>query len=394
MTMDPTSTAIGTWSGGRFMHFGEPLSDERLLALLRPGEGIDTVMSADAYGAGEADRVLGRAIEGADRDSFCLVGAIGHDFYEGERDGAKGFPRFTDPRVRAERDYGAYIRMAAEQSLQRLGAERFDLLMLHNPDRTGYTSESVWEGMQALRDAGLTRLLGVAPGPANGFTLDLIDCIERFGGLIDWAMIILSPMEPWPGELVLDAAASHDVKLITRVVDYGGVFHGDVRPGHEFAQYDHRKFRPDGWVQAGVEKLERMRPYAQRHGLTTLQLACQWNLAHPAVGCVAPTLIQESGSPATAAAGEQTTTAGRAAIRPIEDKRAELAALPPELVLSDVEVAELRAIGDNSGSMALKGASVEYEGEPLADHWALSGELQDLAARWQIAPRRDLVKTG
>ncbi len=139
----------------------------------------------------------------------------------------------------------------------------FDLLMLHNPDRTGYTSASVWEGMQALREAGLTRLLGVAPGPANGFTLDLIDCFERFGELIDWAMIILSPMEPWPGELVLEAAATHDVRLITRVVDYGGVFHDDVRRGHEFAQYDHRKFRPAGWVEAGVEKLERMRPYAR-----------------------------------------------------------------------------------------------------------------------------------
>ena len=40
--MDPTTTAIGTWSGGRFMHFGEPLADQRLHALLRPGEGIDT----------------------------------------------------------------------------------------------------------------------------------------------------------------------------------------------------------------------------------------------------------------------------------------------------------------------------------------------------------------
>ncbi len=376
--MDPTRTAIGTWSGGRFMHFGEPLADERLLALLRPGEGLDTVMSADAYGAGEADLLLGRAIDGVDRDSFCLIGAIGHDFYEGEREGAKGFPRFTDPRLRAEDEYGAYIRMAAERSLQRLGAERFDLLMLHNPDRAGYTSESVWEGMRAVRDAGLTRLLGVAPGPANGFTLDLIDCVERFGELIDWAMIILSPMEPWPGELVLDAAAAHDVRLIARVVDYGGVFHDDVRPGHAFAQHDHRKFRPDGWVQGGVEKLERMRPYAQRHGLTMLQLACQWNLAHAAVECVAPTLIQESGASA----------------RPIEGKRAELAALPREPLLSEAEVTELRAIGDNRGSMALKGASFEYEGEPLADRWELDGELRELATRWRIAPQRDLVKTA
>jgi aryl-alcohol dehydrogenase-like predicted oxidoreductase len=376
--MDPTRTAVGTWSGGRFMHFGEPLSDERLLDLLRPGGGVDTVMSADAYGAGEADALLGRAIEGVDRDSFCLIGAIGHDFYEGEREGAKGFPRFTDPRLRSESEYGDYIRMAAERSLERLGAERFDLLLLHNPDRTGYTNERVWEGMQALREEGLTHLLGVAPGPANGFTLDLIDCIERFGALIDWAMVILSPMEPWPGELVLDAAAAGEVKLITRVVDYGGLFHDDVRPRHPFAEYDHRKFRPAGWVEAGMEKLERMRPYAERHGLTLLQLACQWNLAHSAVECVAPTLIQEGGSDS----------------RPVEDKRAELASLPAPTLLSDAEVAELRAIGDNSGSMTLKGASVEYEGEPLADRWELGGELEQIAARWRIAPQRDLVKTG
>ncbi len=357
------------------------------------------MISADAYGAGEADRLLGRAIEGVDRDSFCLIGAIGHDFYAGERDGAKGFPRFTDPRLRGERDYGDYIRMATEQSLERLGVEQLDLLLLHNPDRTGYTSASVWEGMQAVREAGLTRLLGVAPGPANGFTLDLIDCFERFGELIDWAMIILSPMEPWPGELVLDAALAHDVKLITRVVDYGGLFHGDVRPGHEFAQYDHRKFRPQGWVQDGVEKLERMRPYAERHGLTLLQLACQWNLAHPAVRCVAPTLIQESGGAITESAplgamakGAPPNAAVERVPRAIEDKRAELASLPTEPLLSDAEVAELRAIGDNSGSMVLKGASVEHEGEPLADRWPLDEQLGALAARWEIAPRRDLVK--
>ena len=374
---DPGRTAVGTWSGGRFMHFGEPLGDARLQALLRPGDGIDTLLSADAYGAGEADRVLSQALRGVAREDYCLIGAIGHDFYEGEREGAKGFPRFTDPRLRAERDYGAYIRMATERSLERCGVEQFDLLLLHNPDRTGYSSEAVWAGLQAVRDAGLTRMLGVAPGPANGFTLDLIDCFERFGPLIDWAMVILSPMEPWPGELVLDAAGAEGVELITRVVDYGGLFHDDVLPGHSFAEYDHRKFRPAGWVQAGREKLQRMRPYAERHGLTLLQLACQWNLAHPAVRCVAPTLIQEGGPDA----------------RPIEDKRRELAELPPEQRLSAAEVQELRAIGDNRGSMALKGANPGYSGEQLADRWALEQQLAALAERWGIDPAVDLAQT-
>ncbi len=153
---EPGPVAIGTWSGGRFLHFGEPIEEDRLAALLAPGAGIETVLSADAYGQGEADRVLGRALAGVPRDSYRLVGAIGHDFYEGERDGPKGFPRFTDPRLRRPAEYAGYLRMAAEASLERTGASSFDLLLLHNPDRTGYTSEAVWDGMAALREAGLT----------------------------------------------------------------------------------------------------------------------------------------------------------------------------------------------------------------------------------------------
>src|SRR4051795_8466057 len=391
-------TALGTWSGGRFMHFGAPLDDERLAALLRPDERIRTVITADAYGAGEADALLGRALAGVDRSSYELVGAIGHDFYEGEREGAKGFPRFTDPRLRGPKAYGDYVRMATERSLERVGADRFDLLLLHNPDRTGYTSPVVWDAMRGVRDEGLAGALGVAPGPANGFTLDLIDCFERFGELLEWAMVILNPLEPWPGELVLPAAREHGVKLITRVVDYGGLFWDDVLPGHEFAPRDHRGFRPPGWVEAGGEgvqrvrrgaarpawggpgraRLERRRPAAERHGLTMLQLACQWNMAHEPVRCVAPTLIQEPGDGA----------------RAIEEKRAELAAVPADVVLSDEDVAEIRAIGDNTGCMALKGASPQFSGEPQPDRWPLDSELAQLAERWAIDPQRDLAQAA
>jgi aryl-alcohol dehydrogenase-like predicted oxidoreductase len=368
--------ALGTWSGGRFMHFGQPLDDERLEALLRPDERIPTVLTADAYGAGEADRVLSRSLAGLDRDAFQVVGAVGHDFYEGEREGAKGYPRFTDPRLRGPEAYGDYLKMAAERSLERLGIDAFDVLLLHNPDRAGYTSEQVWHGMAALRDAGLTRALGVAPGPANGFTLDVIDCFERFGELIDWAMLILSPMEPWPGELALAAAERHDVSVIARVVDYGGLFWDDVEPGHEFAERDHRLFRPKGWIEAGRERLERMRPVAERHGLTPLQLSCSWDLAHGPVRCVVPTLIQEPGG------------------RPVERKRDELADVPATSPLTAEDVAELRAIGDNRGSMLLKGATPDHEGPALADRWTVDDELAELAVRWDIDPAHDLTRAA
>ncbi|HET7446092.1 MAG TPA: aldo/keto reductase [Solirubrobacterales bacterium] len=374
---EPGRSAIGTWSGGRFLHFGEAIDEDRLVSLLRPGDGIDTALTADAYGQGDADRVLGRALEGVPRDSYSLIGAVGHDFYEGERNGPKGFPRFTDPALRSPDDYAGYLQMATEASLERIGVDSFDVLLLHNPDRTGYSSEVVWDGMAALCEAGLTARIGVAPGPANGFTLDLISCLERFGDRIDWAMIILNPLEPWPGELCLDAADRHSVKVLTRVVDFGGIFWGDMRAGMELGRTDHRSFRPAGWIEAGLERLAQLQPFAERAGLTPIQLACQWNLAHAGVECVAPTLIQEQGPEA----------------RSIEDKRADLAALPAELRLSAEDVAAIRAIGDNANCMALKGGSVEHEGDQQPDRWSLDEDLVAVGERWGIDPGRDLVAT-
>ncbi len=357
------------------MRFGQPLDDDRFIPLITPDDSIRTVITADVYGAGEADLMLGRGLTGLQRDEVCVVGAVGHDFYTGERDGAKGFPRFTDLRLREPAEYAGYLRMATERSLERCGIDAFDLLLLHNPDRTGYTSEAVWDGMSALRDSGLTRMIGVAPGPANGFTLDVIDCLERFGELIDWAMIILNPLEPWPGELCLAAAAASDVSVITRVVDYGGLFFDDVLPGQELLPQDHRSFRPAGWIEAGRERLDAMRPTADRAGLTMIQLACQWNLAHEAVRCVVPTLIQEAGAGA----------------RPVEDKRAELARLPAEPRLSPEDVDRIRSIGDNTGCMALKGASPTHAGEERPDRWPMDPRLESVARRWGIEPERDLV---
>ena len=151
----PGHTALGAWSGGRYMHFGEALDEDRYVRLLRPDEGIHTVVTADVYGAGEADLAVGRALAGLPRESYSLVGAIGHDFYGTQRDGSKGFPRFTSRDLRGPDGYAVYLRDATERSLQRCGVGHFDVLLLHNPDRVGYTSPEVWDAMAGLRKAGL-----------------------------------------------------------------------------------------------------------------------------------------------------------------------------------------------------------------------------------------------
>ena len=358
------------------MNFGHAIDEDRWIRLVQSAynQGIRTFITADVYGLGKADELLGRALQGIPRDTYCLIGTVGHDFYATRRDGAKGYPRFTDPQLRGPKDYADYLRAATEKSLARCQTSQFDVILLHNPDSIGYSQDSVWNGMQKLADAGLTRELGVAPGPANGFTLDLILCFERFGALIDWAMIILNPFEPWPGSLLLPAAKKFNIPLITRVVDFGCIFHEDVRPGHEFGHGDHRIFRPAGWVDDGFGKLEKIRAIGQRHGLTALQLACAWNLAHEPVRNVVPTLIEEVGTGA----------------KPIETKLAELAAVR-KVDLSAEEIQIINEVGDNRGCMALKGANRSHAGEPLPDHWGITPELDDVAKRWGINPDRDLV---
>ena len=351
------------------MHFGETLPEERFMGCIRTAyeAGIRTFVTADVYGNGKADELLGAALKGVARDTYCLVGMIGHDFYEGQRQGSRGYPRFTDPELRGPDSYADYVRMATSRSLERCGTDHFDVLMLHNPDNTGFTSDAVWQALQGVQEAGLTDRLGIAPGPANGFTLDLLGCYEKFGALIDWAMLILNPLEPWPVSLALPASVQHGVKVLARVVDYGGVFHGDLTADHEFKPGDHRTFRPEGWVGHALAKVARMRPIADQRGLSLLEFASLWNLSHPGVQSVVPTFMQETG----------------AAARPIEDKIREFARLP-DLRLTPQEVEAVREIGDNTGCMSLKGASHRHQTSERPDEWPMRPELLELAARYGL----------
>ena len=349
------------------MHFGETLSEDRFIRCIETAyqAGIRTFVTSDVYGNGKADELLGVALQGVDRSTYSLVGMIGHDFYEGQRQGSRGYPRFTDPELRGPAGFLDFVRAAASKELERCDSDHFDLLMLHNPDELGYTSEPLWQALQTIKDEGLTRRLGIAPGPANGFSLDLVGCFEKFGELIDWSMLILNPLEPWPVGLTLPICEKHGIKVMTRVVDYGGVFHDDLGgPDHVFRPGDHRTYRPEGWVKHGMEKANQMRPLAEKYGLSMIHFASIWNLSQPAVESVVPTFIQEAGAGA----------------RLIEDKIREFGEMPKVRFTAD-EIESIRKVGDNTGCMTLKGASKRHEVSERPDEWPMRQDLLELAGR-------------
>jgi chlorite dismutase len=191
-------------------------------------------------------------------------------------------------------------------------------------------------------------------------------------------MIILNPLEPWPGTLVLPAAEKYNVNIITRVVDHGGLFHDSLKPGMKLGREDHRSFRPAGWVEAAQPKLEKFCEIARNQNRTLLQLASAWALSYPAVKSVVPTLIQEADPN----------------VKSIEAQLEELAQMTEISPLPQAIANEITRLGDNRNSMSLKGGSSQCLGIPQADQWPLTGELRETARRWGIEPDRDLYYAG
>ena len=136
------------------MHFGQRLEEDRWIKLARQAydEGVRTFLTSDVYGIGQGDELLGKALEGIDRDSYCLAAMIGHDIYDGQRQGAKGYARFTNPDLRGPDGYEEYLERATKKCAERCGTDRFDVVMLHNPDSIGYSSPDVWSAMAKLRE--------------------------------------------------------------------------------------------------------------------------------------------------------------------------------------------------------------------------------------------------
>ena len=161
----PGHTALGAWSGGRYMHFGEPLDEDRLRPAAAPGRGHPHRRDRRRLRRGGGrPRRRPRARGPAAR----VVLAGGRDRPRLLRHAARrrqGVSALHVRRCAARTAYAGYLREAAERSLERCGVGHFDVLLLHNPDRVGYTSPAVWEAMAGLRKAGCATRSASRPGP-------------------------------------------------------------------------------------------------------------------------------------------------------------------------------------------------------------------------------------
>jgi aryl-alcohol dehydrogenase-like predicted oxidoreductase len=109
-------------------------------------QGVNFIDTADAYNDGESERVVGRAIAGANRDWWIVATKLAN-------------PTAPDPNSRGTSR--RHIQRAAEDSLKRLGVETIDLMYLHKEDHATPLAETV-RALADLVRAGKIRHFGVS----------------------------------------------------------------------------------------------------------------------------------------------------------------------------------------------------------------------------------------
>jgi aryl-alcohol dehydrogenase-like predicted oxidoreductase len=150
-----SALGLGCWAiGGPFGSDGAAagwgaVDDDQSVAAIHRGLelGVTLFDTADVYGTGHSETILGRALAGR-RDDVAIATKFGNTF-------AEGTGRMLGVDVSP-----AYIRRACEASLRRLGTDRIDLYQCHVGDLDPEVADAVAEALERLRADGLIRAYG------------------------------------------------------------------------------------------------------------------------------------------------------------------------------------------------------------------------------------------
>ena len=267
---------LGTWAiGGPYIFGWGPQDDDASIAAIRHGieRGINWVDTAPVYGFGHSERVVARALEPyAVGDEVYVFTKCGRTWESPE---ATEIPFDLRPET---------IRREVNESLERLGVERIDLLQFHWPDRLGTPIEESWAVMAELIDAGKVRWAGV-----SNFDADLHRRCEAIRH-VDSSQPPLSMLNRGALAEVIPWCAQNGTGVIAYAPMANGLLAGRIRSADDLAPDDWRRRNPEfsgEKLEANLALVARLRGIAEGIGASLASLSIAWALAQPGVTCAA-----------------------------------------------------------------------------------------------------------
>jgi len=272
-------------------NFQQAISDDDAIAVIDRAlaRGVRYVDTAPLYGHGLAERRVGRAVATVPREELTLSTKVGRLLREGApRDESQyhdGVAFYRDvPSAGPVWDF-TYdgVRRSVAESLERTGAGRFDILLMHDPD--DHLGEAASTGCRALRDLraeGAVQAIGAGMNGSRPLAelvgacdLDVVLLAGRYTLLDQTAMGDLMPL-----------CVERGVSVVVGGVFNSGILADPVAGAH----FDYLPAAADVLAKAAA-----IRSVCDRHGVPLPAAAVQFPLAHPSVCTVliGPRTIEE-----------------------------------------------------------------------------------------------------
>jgi aryl-alcohol dehydrogenase-like predicted oxidoreductase len=264
--LEVTPIAYGTWQFGG--DWG-PVDDRATVEAIRHARslGINFFDTAQAYGFGRSERLLGEALAADLRSAReqVVIATKGGLRMDGET-----LVRDASP---------AWLRKGVEASLEALGTEYVDLYQVHWPDPATPVRETA-SALADLARGGLIRHVGVSNySPAQ---------ITEFSAVLP-VETVQPPYHLFRRDIevgLLPYAAAHDIGVLAYGPLAHGLLGGAITATSTFGAGDWRSHSPaftgNGFAR-NLQVVAALRRFAADRGATIAQLAVAWVLANPAV---------------------------------------------------------------------------------------------------------------
>ena len=253
---------FGAWAigGNAFGNsYGTTDDDESIRAVRRAvGLGCNFFDTADVYGHGHSEELLGTALHGV-RDQVIIATKVGGNFYDGD--------------VRMDFSPG-YLRFAVERSLARLRTDYIDLLQLHNPPMNLIAATGTYEPLDDLKREGLIRWYGVSVHPPE----EGIAAVQST--MPDTVQIVYNLARREAEDTFLPTARAANVGVIAREPLANGFLAGRYSADSTWERGDIRSRMPRPYVTQLAALGQRVRELAEQSGggMTAAQLALKFVL--------------------------------------------------------------------------------------------------------------------
>jgi aryl-alcohol dehydrogenase-like predicted oxidoreductase len=250
---------VGAWQfGSREWGYGENYARDEAGRIVKRALdlGINFLDTAEVYGLGRSERIVGQAIAGRREEAFVAT---------------KLAPVFPVP---------AFVEWRGRDSARRLGVDTIDLYQIHQPN-PAVPLRAQMEGMRRLVRAGLVRHVGV-----SNFSLSRWQASEAaFGDPVLSNQVRFSLVDRRPLKDLVPWAASHD----RMVIAYSPLGQGLLSARYDASNAPQKGVRamnplflPENLARA-QNLLETLRDVAKTHGATPAQVALAWVIRRPNV---------------------------------------------------------------------------------------------------------------